>query len=308
MNILIAEDDRVSRRLLESMLTKWGYGVIAAGDGDEAWRHLEEPDAPNLAILDWMMPGANGVEVCRRVRAQGGDQYTYVLLLTAKGGKEDIIHGMEAGADDYLVKPFDPHELKVRLRAGRRILELHAALIAAREQLREKADHDPLTGLLNRAAICEVLNHELARTFREGRPMCVTMGDLDHFKSVNDRYGHLAGDIVLREAAQRFQECSRPYDAVGRYGGEEFLFVIPGCDTEEGAALAERVREEIAAEPVDTSGGMISMTISLGVASTQGIGKANEQTLIQAADEALYRAKDGGRNRVEVASRSEVAA
>jgi two-component system cell cycle response regulator len=229
VKVLIAEDDMVSRRLLEAMLSRWGYEVVVTRDGLEAWHVLQTANTSLLAILDWIMPGIDGVEVCRRVRQRGQEPYIYLLLLTTKGRKENIIEGLEAGADDYLTKPFDPHELQVRLRAGKRIVTLQAELIEAREALRIQATHDPLTNIWNRRAIIETLSNELARAGREGVPVAVVLADLDYFKRINDTYGHVAGDAVLCEATNRMRASLRTYDTIGRYGGEEFLIILPNC-------------------------------------------------------------------------------
>lgn len=306
MKILIAEDDPVSRRLLEVTLRKWGYDVVVCADGSSAWQMLQQPDAPFLAILDWMMPGMDGVQVCREVRMRETEPYVYLILLTAKHQKNDVITGLEAGADDYIIKPFDANELRMRLRAGRRILDLQAELIFAREELREQATCDSLTRLWNRAAILEILHQELDRTRRTNLPLSILMADVDHFKRVNDTYGHLAGDAVLREIAHRMRQAIRPYDGIGRYGGEEFLLVLPDCDTPGATALAERLRMAVANEAIMLAEGVIPVTLSLGIATCEGSMEAS--TLITRADEALYRAKDGGRNRVELALPADVEA
>src|SRR5579883_3074258 len=238
MRVLIADDSIVSRHLLDATLRKWGYEVVVACDGVEAWEILQSPDAPKLVILDWVMPGLTGPEVCRRVRERAkspetkSESYTYILLLTSKSLKEDLIEGMESGADDYVTKPFDQHELKARLRAGTRIIDLEQQLVTAREELREQATRDFLTRIWNRSSILDILQRELARGGREHRPVGVILADLDHFKAVNDTYGHFAGDAVLLEFARRVQASMRQYDSIGRYGGEEFLIVLPGCDEE----------------------------------------------------------------------------
>ena len=299
MKILIAEDDGVSRRVLEAHLGKWGYQVVAARDGSEAWQMLNCAGAPRLAILDWMMPGMDGTEICRRVRQQGREPYTYIIMLTALSGEENLCAGMDAGADDYLTKPLRVNELRVRLRAGRRIIDLQDELIAARESLRAKAAHDPLTGLWNHEEIIASLQRELARGRRGGEVVGAIMADIDHFKLVNDSFGHLAGDAVLRAIAGKMVQRMRPYDSVGRYGGEEFLIVLPGCDGENAAVLAERLRLGVCSAPMDTPEGVIAVTISLGVAVSCG-GDSDAGALIRAADRALYRAKDKGRNRVEI--------
>jgi two-component system cell cycle response regulator len=301
MRILIAEDDAVSRRLLEAKLVKWGYDVVVAKSGDEAWEELRKEDAPRLAILDWMMPGIDGVTLCRKVRNEIWEPYTYIILLTALHRDEDLVTGMDAGADDYITKPFKSSELRVRLRAGRRIIELQNELIEAREVLREQATHDPLTGLWNHGEILRILRHQLSRAEREGGDVSVIMADLDHFKNVNDAHGHMAGDAVLRITAQRMLSQVRDYDYIGRYGGEEFLIVLPGCDGERAGNLAERLCHSIGGESMDIPDGMIPVTISLGVVTTSKGKKCDADSLVQAADLALYRAKENGRNRVETA-------
>src|SRR5271169_2415377 len=254
MRILIADDSIVSRHLLEATLRKWGYEIAIACDGLEAWNILQEDNAPRLAILDWVMPGLTGPEVCKRVRENLRDKeasYTYILLLTSKSQREDLIEGMESGADDYLTKPFDQHELKVRLRAGTRIIDLQRELVAAKDALREQATKDFLTRIWNRSSILDILQRELTRGARENRPVGVVLADLDHFKGVNDTYGHFAGDAVLREFTRRMQGSIRPYDAIGRYGGEEFLVVLPGSDDANTAAQAERMRSALDHLPME---------------------------------------------------------
>jgi two-component system cell cycle response regulator len=304
MQVLIVDDDNVSRRMLARTLESWHYEVISACDGNEAWRILERDGAPQLVILDWMMPGMTGPAVCRELRRRSREPYTYVLLLTARTEKQDLIDGLESGADDYLTKPFDAQELRVRLRAGLRILELQAQLLAAREALREQATRDPLTCLWNRCSILDILTREVSRANREGTGVGVIMADLDHFKKVNDTYGHLAGDAALREAARRMQASVRAYDAVGRYGGEEFLIVLPGSGNSNAMQFAERLREKICGEPITVPEGSLMATVSLGVTAWKRGAYPTPEMLLRAADEALYRAKASGRNRVEWTSLS----
>ena len=299
MRILIAEDDAVSRRIIEAHLSKWGYQVVTARDGNEAWRILQSVEVPRLAILNWMMPGMDGVELCRKVREEAKEPYTYLILLTTLNGTEDLVTGMNSGADDYLTKPYNANELRVRLRAGRRIIDLQEELIAAREALRAKASHDQLTGLWNHEEILSILVRELARGQRERTPVGAIMADLDHFKKVNDDHGHQAGDAVLRESADRIRSLMRPYDAAGRYGGEEFLFVLPDCNEENTAVMAERIRSLLGGDPIKTQQGRIPVTISLG-AAVSGPGESDAGSLVRAADLALYLAKSRGRNRVEL--------
>uniref|UniRef100_Q01XP0 diguanylate cyclase n=1 Tax=Solibacter usitatus (strain Ellin6076) TaxID=234267 RepID=Q01XP0_SOLUE len=295
MRVLAAEDNPVFQSMLKTMLTRWGYEAVIARDGTEAWNILEGDGAPRLAILDWMMPGMDGVEICRRIRSANREPYVYILLLTARTESQDLIEGMDAGADDYLTKPFNAHELRVRIRAGRRILDLQEELLKAREALREQATHDGLTGLLNRTSILEKLDDELSRAARDGSSVSVLMVDLDRFKSVNDTQGHLAGDAVLREASSRLRSASRRYDSVGRYGGEEFLVVLPGCEKAAAELQAERLREAIGGTPFRADSRPLAMTCSIGLACSSHCAP---EDLIREADDALYQAKAGGRNRV----------
>jgi two-component system, cell cycle response regulator len=299
MRVLIADDDTISRRMLANMLASWGYEVLEAKDGAEAWRRIRESDPPRLAILDWMMPGMTGPVLCRKLRALRSEPYTYVLLLTARTNKEDVVEGMESGADDYVTKPFNTQELQVRLRAGRRIVDLQSELVAAREALREQATRDPLTCVWNRYAIFDTLNREAGRAGRERSPLAVIMADLDHFKKVNDTYGHMTGDAVLREAARRMQARLRVYDHVGRYGGEEFLIVMPGSTVANAIQLAERIRCAVASETVTAANACLNITASFGVAAVDRTASVSPEALIRQADAALYRAKEAGRNRVE---------
>jgi diguanylate cyclase (GGDEF)-like protein len=294
--ILVADDSPVSRRLLEAVLRKWGYQVVAVSSGTAAWEILQRDEAPHLAILDWMMPGLSGPEVCSMVRRHPKRHYTYLILLTSRHEKEDLIAGMEAGADDYLIKPFDNNELKVRLGPGRRIVQLQAELLKAQESLREQATRDSLTMLWNRHAIFEILAQELSRSYRESSPLGVVLADLDKFKSVNDTFGHIAGDAVLREFAARLRNVVRSYDAAGRYGGEEFLIILPGCDADAAMTTAERMRERIQGSLFETGDAELPVTASFGVTALPRGRQVLPEQVIRYADEALYRAKQQGRN------------
>ncbi|HYO82878.1 MAG TPA: diguanylate cyclase [Bryobacteraceae bacterium] len=297
MRVLIADDSLLSRRLLEQTLRGWGYDVLSACDGTEAWRLLSAEDAPALAILDWMMPGYSGPDLCRMIRQAAREPYTYLLLLTSRNEKEDVVAGMDAGADDYITKPFDKHELKVRLRAGTRIVELQEQLVRAREELRIQATRDNLTGLWNRASILEHLDRELSRSRREGTWVGVAMADLDHFKQINDTWGHDGGDAALRHSAIIMRDSLRPYDSVGRYGGEEFLIVLPGTNLSNAAWLTDRVRVALRSDRVSFKGGGIAVTCSFGATSAFG-GRLSAREMISIADEALYTAKRNGRDQV----------
>lgn len=307
MPILIAEDDRMFRVLLEGWLRDRGYEVKVAENGQQAWEVLQEEDAPNLVILDWMMPGMSGPEICRRLRAGGKGNYRYVLLLTARSEKQDVAEGLEAGADDYLSKPFDALELHARLNVGRRILDLHQELFRAQEALRFDATHDGLTGVWNGAAILQALDREIERAERMHTELGLMMLDLDNFKQVNDHYGHLVGDEVLRAAARRISEGVRTYDLAGRYGGEEFLVLTPGCVPPMLGQQAERIRAALA-EPINSSAGIILISASIGIVGVQcGERRAmNGRALVRAADQAMYCAKAKGKNRVEEGAVEEV--
>jgi two-component system cell cycle response regulator len=300
--ILVADDSPVFRDMLQKMLLEWGYETIAVSDGRQAWDLLRQENGPRLALLDWMMPGMEGAEVCRQVRAGVRDRYVYMILLSVRAGLDDVVTGIESGADDYIVKPFEVDELHARVRAGRRVLALQEELVEAREALRDQATRDGLTGLWNRTAIFDILQNELARSGRSGEPLIVLMADLDGFKPVNDRFGHMAGDAVLRQVAARMRAAVRRYDAVGRYGGEEFLIVLPRCERVGGLALAERIRHAIGAECFRAGDVEIRLTCSLGAACARPPVVPLADDLVREADAALYRAKHQGRDRVEGAA------
>ncbi len=298
LSVLVAEDDPMFRRILKSWLENWGYRLTIVEDGTQAWQVLQQEPQPELLILDWVMPGIDGPEICHRVRARQRTPYQYVLLVTSRDGSADVVAGLEAGADDYLTKPFERNELRARLTVGRRILALQDGLIRAREELRFQATHDVLTGIWNRRALLDLLQRELERASRSDSSTALLMLDLDHFKEVNDKYGHLAGDAVLRDVARRVMQVIRSYDFVGRYGGEEFLVVLPGCDRIHAFQSAERIRAAVAAAPINANNLEISVTTSIGV--TAVAAEACEKQLLAVADAALYQAKSEGRNRTKV--------
>jgi diguanylate cyclase (GGDEF)-like protein len=301
VKVLVADDEPVTRTLFSHWLTTWGYEVVAVTNGTAALEALENDSSIRLALVDWMMPGLSGVEVVSRVRARESDQYVYIMLVTARDDTADLVEGLDSGADDYIKKPCNPLELKVRLRAGRRMVELQEQLVRAREALRFEATHDALTGLLNRRAAERVLEQEYSRSNRTGTPLAVLMIDLDRFKSINDRYGHAGGDNVLVAAARCLERGVRSYDQVARLGGEEFLVILPGCTAHDATLVAERLRESMRAESVPTAGGAISFTASVGIASHLEPAGSGVETLLSAADAALYRAKRLGRDRSELA-------
>lgn len=296
MQILIVEDDPISRRILESLLNKWGYSTISARNGLEAWDLMQGSNVPNFVISDWMMPNLTGIALCKRIRDLKTPGYIYFILLTTKTEKKDIIRGLEAGADDYIVKPFDREELQYRVKIGERIIRLEKRIVSL-------ANTDYLTGVLNRRAFMERFDKELNRCFRHGRALSVILADIDHFKRVNDEYGHLAGDSVLKRFAEILRSHHRPYDVLGRYGGEEFILCLPETDLSQAVSAAERMRKIIAGTEFvlpDWPSGVIRITASFGIFSDILSQQHLPEALIKLADDALYRAKEKGRNRIEI--------
>ena len=294
MRVVIADDHPDAAESLAILLRAWGLDPVIVHDGLAALAFMRDSTVPTLALLDWIMPGLDGPGVCREIRKDTNCPYVYVVLITGRSGREQMLDGLHAGADDYLVKPVDSNELRARLNTARRILDLHERLLATQLLLREQATRDSLTGLWNRAMILETLQRELIRSQRACQPLAVIMADIDHFKQINDAHGHFTGDHVLRQTSQRLQGVLRPYDTVGRYGGEEFLVVLSGCDASAALTLAERLRHCMDAEPIVESDSVFHVTVSLGVCAWDG--EMTAQALLQTADAALYAAKRAGRN------------
>lgn len=298
MRVLVAEDDSTSRKLLTYVLQGWGYEVHAVLDGRHALDGLMADDPAPMAILDWEMPELDGVEVCRLSRATVTPSPPYIILLTARSAKEDIVAGLDAGANDFLTKPFHKEELRARVEVGRRFVELNRELLASREQLQVQALTDALTGIMNRRAILQMLAHEMARAERTGDTLAVGMMDIDFFKHINDTYGHAAGDEVLLEVVRRSTAVLRAADSLGRFGGDEFLLILGGADAEAVEHVLKRVRQTVSASPVVAGDHDLELSVSIGGAVWRG---ESIDHLIRAADDALYAVKARGRNQVVMA-------
>jgi two-component system cell cycle response regulator len=299
---LIVEDNLLMRRILEGHLIEMGHTVVAVENGQQALEMLEKQYFP-LVITDWVMPEMDGLELCRTIRENNYKGYVYIILLTGQDKKEDLISGLSAGADEYLVKPVNRPELEVRLKTAGRILELQNSLKRSYEEIKLLSTKDPLTKLFNRGYLDERLPQEVKRTFRFERPLSIALFDLDHFKSINDTYGHPAGDRVLQDCAYCVQRSVRgEIDWLARYGGEEFVIVLPETNLAGAMACAERLRKEISELVSVIDGAEIRYTASFGVASftppdqKEDLSMAN--VLIEKADQCLYLAKKEGRNRV----------
>lgn len=296
MRILIADDNRDSVETLSLLCQTWGFEPIHAYDGHQALALLHEPDSPMLCLLDWEMPGLTGIEICEIIRSEKDRPYLYMILITGRADRPQMVKGLDAGADDFLFKPVEVNELRARVSTGRRVLNLQEQLLSVLAQLKDQAARDGLTQLWNRSAIFEILEREISRGDRQASPLTVVLLDIDHFKSINDLHGHLAGDQVLLQFAQRLTHSLRPYDSVGRYGGEEFLIVLPGCPVYEAMKLVQRLRATIEKEGILLPSGRIDITASFGVACWEP--KSTVADLVQCADNCLYVAKRNGRNRV----------
>lgn len=304
MRVLVADDDPLARYAISALVAAAGYTVITAEDGLQAW-DLIQNEAITLLITDWQMPGLDGPDLIRRVRAATLPRYVSCILLTVRDERTDRLNGLDAGADDYLTKPVDPDELRARLAIAARILRLEQDLRAANTQLaalaaqlQHQAAHDALTGLLNRRGLEQQAVRILDRAERAKQPLAVALLDLDHFKLINDRYGHAVGDQALVHLARELREMVRPHDLVGRWGGEEFILIVPGLDPATVCTIAERVRSRVAETPLMREAeSAINLRVSVGVAISPENSLPLER-LITVADEALYAAKAAGRNQV----------
>lgn len=310
MRVLVADDDPLVRQVLCALVRAFGYPVQAVEDGLQAWTIIQA-EPITMLISDWQMPELDGPTLIRRVRAASLPRYVSCLLLTVRDQRTDRIHGLDAGADDYLIKPVDPDELRARLIVAARVLRLeqdlreaNARLQQLAEQLRHQAAHDSLTGLLNRQGFESHVARELARAECVGQPLAAALLDIDHFKQVNDQYGHATGDQALGHIATLLRTALRPYDLIGRWGGEEFLLLLPVTTADVACAIAKHVCAQIAASPLTLPDQQpITLQVSIGVASCAA-GAPDFNALVVLADQALYAAKAAGRDQIIVAERA----
>jgi diguanylate cyclase (GGDEF)-like protein len=302
--ILVVDDVPDNVDILDARLSSRGYDVVTATNGQEALDRVHG-EAPHLILCDVMMPVIDGFEVSRRIKSDTSLPFIPIILVTAKDTAEDIVEGLEAGADDYISKPYNFKELEARVRAMLRIKRLqdeldlkNRELEVANKRLRKLSITDGLTELFNHRHVHELLHDEWERSLRSGEPVGVAMLDLDRFKSINDTYGHPTGDVILYETARIIRETAREIDMVGRYGGEEFIAILPNTSEEDAARFAERVREQVESHVYRDESNEIRMTVSCGVASAPATGVDSPEALLKSADAALYVAKESGRNRV----------
>jgi diguanylate cyclase (GGDEF)-like protein len=299
IRVLVADDSAVSRKLVEQTLSEKRYSLVFAKSGRETVAHFAEHH-PAVVIVDWIMPDLTGIEICKHIRSNAKASYTYIILLTGKSGMESLVEGLAAGADDYLTKPFHPEELIARVGVGLRIMELQREIEVKNAMLQELALTDPLTSLPNRRAVEDWAGRQLSGAARYGFSFWVALADLDHFKTVNDTYGHEAGDTVLKTFSQILKSKSRRSDICGRIGGEEFLFVLTHATKEDAKSVIEFVRAELEATKFNFNGKSLTVTASFGLVGFEGTRAPDFNQLVAQADLALYSAKRLGRNRVEV--------
>ncbi|GAA0858404.1 diguanylate cyclase [Aliiglaciecola litoralis] len=290
MKVIVAEDDPVTQLLISETLKRWDYHVLVAKNGLEVLALLAEHGDVQLFLLDWQMPELDGIELCKKLKTSRGTSCCYIIMLTSKKATENIVQALDSGADDFISKPFSPEELKVRLKVGCRIIETENSLL-------HQAHHDGLTNTLNHRAIVDVLSQLWSRSVRDKSSLAVLMLDIDYFKRINDSYGHQVGDYALKHFCKLVKQELRPYDSLGRYGGEEFAVCLPSTEADEAMIVAQRIRTCVESHPVEYDGLNFTMTVSIGV-SVFSENQQSYKELLLDADRAVYDAKSKGRNAV----------
>lgn len=300
VRILIADDERVSRTLLMRVVESWGYRTVEADNGDAAWAILNGPDPPRIAIIDWMMPGLDGVQICHRLQNRTEAPLIYTILLTSKADDQALVHALEQGAHDFQSKPPNPGELRARLLVGRRLVESDDRLTESLARMEQMAATDSLTGAANRRNFIQLAEREIYRLQRSRSPLALLVIDIDRFKAINDTHGHVAGDAALCHLVAVCQLSLRRTDIIARFGGDEFVILLPECDPPTAIHTAQRLREAIHSTPVPDKGGPFTISVTIGVATCPAGNHKLEDidVMLRLADEALYEAKDAGRNRV----------
>jgi diguanylate cyclase (GGDEF)-like protein len=302
MKILLATSHQSHFEQLDSVLSSWGFRVVLARGGKEALDILQDiNEGPELAIIDEQLDDFSGTEVIERVRSRAESLYQYLILFGQESEPEADIFGLYSGADAYLSAPLNLVRLRVQLEAARRVMENQVRQRMVQENLWNQANRDPLTGLANRRSILKSLERNASICVQRDQPLGVMMIDLDFFKQINDTYGHDGGDAVLQEVAKRMKASMRTSDTVGRFGGEEFMAVIPSCAGEELLRIAERIRSAVNRAPITNGDQIIPVSASIGVAVRWDAKDGSTQQSLQRADKALYVAKEMGRNRVVAA-------
>ncbi|KAA3628423.1 MAG: diguanylate cyclase [Proteobacteria bacterium] len=304
LRILIADDERVSRTLMMRVVESWGYQAVEAESGDTAWAILSAPNPPRIAIIDWMMPGIDGVEICRRLHNRTDAPLIYTILLTSKTDEQALVHALEQGAHDFQTKPANPGELRARLLVGRRLVESDDRLNESLARMEQMAATDSLTGAANRRHFIQLAEREIYRVQRTHSPLALLVMDIDHFKEINDSHGHVAGDAALCHLVAVCQLSLRRTDIIARFGGDEFVILLPECDPPTAIHTAERLRETVSSTPVPDKSGPFTMSTTIGVATCPAGSRKPEDldALLRLADEALYEAKGAGRNRIATRS------
>ncbi len=304
MQVLIADDERIPRTLLTRMVQGWGYDAIEADSGETAWEILNQPDPPRIAIIDWVMPVMNGVEICNGLQNRADAPLIYTILLTSKTDEASLVFALEQGAHDFLTKPASPAELRARLLVGKRFIRADDRLNESLVRMEQMATTDALTGIANRRHFFQLAERELSRAQRKNSPIALMMIDVDHFKEINDNHGHAAGDAALRHLVATCQLGLRRSDIIARFGGDEFVILLPDCDTEMAKQTAERLKEAVCATPVQEQEKQFEIHVTIGITTTtkNNLPRDTITTLLRLADEALYEAKAAGRNRIALRS------